>query len=70
MKAYKVILTSLGAFTLGAGLALLLAPQSGDETRKMIKKYVKKRCPLAKNKKIEELTDEIAEELEEVKAGR
>jgi len=47
---------------IGAGLALLYAPQSGEETRKLIRKKA-----LEAKKKALELKEEAAERLEEAK---
>ena len=38
MRTFKTVVTALAAAALGAGLALLLAPQSGEKTRRQIRR--------------------------------
>jgi gas vesicle protein len=40
MRAFKTVVTALAAAALGAGIALLLAPQSGEKTRRQIRRRV------------------------------
>ena len=50
---------------MGAGAALLFAPEKGDELRGEIKELLKKYgiCKCTKQEEIEELVDEIAAEI-------
>jgi gas vesicle protein len=38
MRTFRAIMTTLGAAALGAGVALLLAPQSGERTRRQLRR--------------------------------
>jgi gas vesicle protein len=38
MRTFKTVVTALAAAALGAGIALLLAPQSGEKTRRQIRR--------------------------------
>ena len=38
MRTVRAIMITLGAATLGAGVALLLAPQSGERTRRQLRR--------------------------------
>jgi gas vesicle protein len=40
MRTFKTVVTALAAAALGAGIALLLAPQSGEKTRRQIRRKV------------------------------
>ncbi len=67
MKTHHVILTAVGALALGAGVALLLAPRKGKETRGMILKSLKKYCPCEKKSTLDELADKIEDEIAEAR---
>jgi len=51
----------LGGAVLGAVAALLLAPQSGEETRAKIRELLKEKMPNLSKEKIEELVDQVVE---------
>lgn len=67
MKALPVVVAAVGGALVGAAAALLLAPQSGAETRGDIADLARKYCPGLKKSKLEELTDKLEEELKEAK---
>ena len=45
MKAFPLIAAALGGALVGAAAALLLAPQSGSETRDAIRDFIKSHVP-------------------------
>lgn len=65
MKNFNIILSVIGGALAGAALGMLFAPNKGADTREQIKDFIKEKCPLIKNSKLEELADKIAEEIEE-----
>ena len=67
MKAFPLIAAALGGALVGAAAALLLAPQSGSETRDAIRDFIKSHLPNIKERDLNELADQIAEEIKDVK---
>lgn len=67
MKALNVILAVLGGAAAGAAIGLLLAPEKGKDTRKMIADFLKEKGIRLKKNKFEALVDEIADEIAEIK---
>ena len=67
MKAFPLIAAALGGALVGAAAALLLAPQSGSETRDAIRDFIKSHVPNLKERDLNELADQIAEEIKDVK---
>ena len=67
MKALNVILAVLGGAAAGAAIGLLLAPEKGEDTRKIIADFLKEKGISLKKNKFEALVDEIAEEIADVK---
>ena len=63
MKALNIVLAIVGGAIACATVALLLAPEKGEDTRKNIVKYLESKGIKLLTSKIEELADEIAEEL-------
>ena len=67
MKAFPLIAAALGGALVGAAAALLLAPQSGSETRDAIRDFIKSHVPNIQERDLNELADQIAEEIKDVK---
>lgn len=67
MKALNVILAVLGGAAAGAAIGLLLTPEKGEDTRKIIADFLKEKGIRLKKNKFEALVDEIAEEIADVK---
>lgn len=65
MRSLNLLYAFLGGAIVGAGAALLFAPEKGDELRGEIKELLKKYgiCKCTKEEEIEELVDEIAAEI-------
>lgn len=67
MKGLPIVIAALGGALVGAAAALLLAPAKGSETRDAIKDFIRSHIPGIKDKELESLADQIAEEIKEVK---
>ncbi len=67
MKSLNLLYAFLGGAIVGAGAALLFAPEKGEELRGQIRDLLHKYglCKSAKEEEIEELVDEIAAEIKE-----
>lgn len=65
MKGLNLLYAFLGGAIVGAGAALLFAPEKGDELRSQIKDLLKKYglCKCTKEEQLEEIVDEIAAEI-------
>ena len=65
MRSLNLLYAFLGGAIVGAGAALLFAPEKGDELRGENKALLKKYgiCKCTKQEEIEELVDEIAAEI-------
>ena len=65
MRALTLLYAFLGGAAVGAGAALLFAPEKGEELREEIKHYLTKYgvCKCTQQEELEELVDEIAEEI-------
>lgn len=64
MKGLNIFLAVLGGAAIGAAAGLLFAPDSGENTRARIKKYLRERGAYpADEDKLDELVEEIAAEL-------
>lgn len=67
MKGLTVAIAALGGALAGAAAALLLAPRKGSDTRMAIKDFVRSHVPGIKDNELENLADQIAEEIKEIK---
>lgn len=67
MKGLPLVIAALGGALVGAAAALLLAPQKGSDTREAIKNFVRSHVPGIKDRDLDTLADQIAEEIKEVK---
>ena len=67
MKSLNLLYAFLGGAIVGAGAALLFAPEKGEELRGQIRDLHHKYglCKSAKEEEIEEIVDEIAAEIKE-----
>lgn len=65
MRALNILYAFLGGAIVGAGAAILFAPEKGEDLRGQIKTLLKKYgcCHCSKEEELEELVDEIAEEI-------
>ena len=67
MKATTLLAAFLGGALVGAGAALLFAPEKGEDLRGQIKTLLKKYgiCRCTREEEFEEIVDQIAEEIKE-----
>ncbi len=65
MKGLNLLYAFLGGAIVGAGAALLLAPEKGEDMRAEIKSLLRKYglCKCTKEEELEEIVDEIAAEI-------
>ena len=64
MKNLNIFFAVLGGAAVGATLALLFAPEKGEDMRGKIARFLKEKGIDLKKDKMDELVDEIAEELQ------
>jgi len=69
MKATTLLAAFVGGALVGAGAAMLFAPEKGEDLRAQIKALMKKHglCKCACEKEIDGLVDQIADGVQEVK---
>lgn len=63
MKPWNIILAVLGGAIAGAAVGLLFAPEKGTDMRTRIADLLREKGVTLKGKKMDELVDEIAEEI-------
>ena len=66
MRGLTLLYAFIGGAVVGAGAALLFAPEKGEDLREEIRKYIQKylgKSEEANRQEIEELVDEIAAEI-------
>ncbi|MDE6528252.1 MAG: YtxH domain-containing protein [Muribaculaceae bacterium] len=65
MRGLNLLYAFLGGAIVGAGAALLFAPEKGDDLRDQIKHLLKKYgvCKCSKEEELETIVDEIAAEI-------
>lgn len=65
MKGLNLLYAFLGGAIVGAGAALLLAPEKGEDMRAEIKSLLRKYglCKCTQEEELEEIVDEIAAEI-------
>lgn len=69
MRAMNILAAFLGGAIVGAGAALLFAPEKGEDLRGQIKTLLKKYgvCKCTREEELEDIVDQIAAEIKEVK---
>lgn len=67
MKGLDLVLAAVGGAVVGAAVALLFAPQKGEDTRETIKDFIKDHFPGIKTDKLDRLAEQISEEIKGVK---
>lgn len=65
MRSLNLLYAFLGGAIVGAGAALLFAPEKGEDLRVQIRQLLKKYgvCKCTKEEELEELVEEIAAEI-------
>lgn len=66
MKAIHIICAVIGGAIAGAAVGLLVAPETGEDTRKKILEILREKGISLKKDKMEELVDEIEDQIENV----
>ncbi|MDE5796464.1 MAG: YtxH domain-containing protein [Muribaculaceae bacterium] len=66
MKAIHIICAVIGGAIAGAAVGLLVAPETGEDTRKKILEVLREKGIRLKKDKMEELVDEIEDHIENV----
>ena len=64
MKPLNIVLAVAGGALVGAAVGLLFAPDKGENTRKEIAKFLRKKGIVLKKNKLDQLAEEPDEELE------
>ena len=64
MKPLNIVLAVAGGALVGAAVGLLCPPDRGENTRKEIAKFLRKKGIVLKKNKLDQLAEELDEELE------
>ncbi|MDE5745178.1 MAG: YtxH domain-containing protein [Paramuribaculum sp.] len=65
MRNISVLYAFIGGAIVGAGAALLLAPEKGETTRRKIKEILQKKGILCTENEIDALVEQLTSEIEE-----
>lgn len=65
MNNVNLLYAFLGGAIVGAGAAILFAPEKGEVTRKKIRQCLRKRGILCSDNEIDELVEQLTAEIEE-----
>lgn len=65
MKGLQIAVAALCGVAVGAAAALLLAPQNGKRTRAQVRRFIREKCPFARESEIERIADEIEDKIGE-----
>ncbi len=64
----KKLLSLVGGVAIGTLLGILLAPQSGKDTREQIKKLIQEKMPDISKERLEQLVDDVIAKLKNLSA--
>ena len=64
MNATSILYAFLGGAIVGAGAALLLAPEKGEDTRKRIREILRKKGIICCDSEIDALVEQLTSEVE------
>lgn len=65
MSNLNILYAFLGGAIVGAGAAILLAPEKGDVTRRKIKEILQQKGILCSNTEIDALVEQLTTEIDE-----
>ncbi len=64
----KKLLSLLGGVAIGALLGIILAPQSGKDTREQVKKLIQEKMPDISKERLEQLVDQVIAKVKNLSA--